>query len=155
VKLLQHDMTGMAERLYDGIRHGLHELPPSSPMMPECAKTAGLVVSLNLLSQLWVIPRAYALQKFPGIDAERLDDWCGQIVQSHYDLLKSLPGGVCLVADHEFVKQDRAGTIVSRGSTIADLRLPLPSASWTWHIAPIGENRQFSKELIVGAWHLK
>jgi hypothetical protein len=67
-----------------------------------------------------------------------------------------MPCDVCLVADHEFVKRDQEGCIVSRGSTVSGLVLPEPDASWTWNIVPMGEKRQYlSKELYVGAWHLQ
>lgn len=155
VKLLQHDVTGLAERLYDGVHRGMPDLPRSLPLMPETVKNAGLVVSLNLLSQLWVIPRAYALRRLPGIDSERIDDWCGQIVHAHYDFLNALAGAVCLIADREFVKRDQDGNIISRGSTIAGFNLPEPDISWTWNIAPRDEGSNLSRELFVGAWHLR
>jgi hypothetical protein len=156
VKLIQHDVTNMAEALYDNIHHGILDLPLAAPMVPEIDSSTGLVVSLNILSQLWVMPRAYALKKLRNLDEERVDDWCRQIVESHYAFLTSLPCTVCLVADHEFIQRDRQGTIVSRGSTIAGLTLPPPDTSWIWDIIPMGENRQFlSKELTVGAWRVR
>jgi hypothetical protein len=113
-------------------------------------------VSLNILSQLWVMPRAYALGKMRGLDEERLDDWCGRVVESHYAFLRSLPCPVCLVADREFVKRDRDVRIVSRATTLFGLELPRPDESWTWNIAPLGEDRRgLSKELLVGAWHFR
>jgi hypothetical protein len=156
VKLIQHDVTNMAETLYDNIHRGIPELPLAAPAVPEIDSSTGLVVSLNILSQLWVRPRAYALKKLRNLDEERVDDWCRQIVESHYLSLTSLSCPVCLVADHEFIQRDRQGTIVSRGSTIAGLTLPPPEASWSWNIMPMGENRQFlSKELTVGAWRIR
>jgi hypothetical protein len=156
LKLIQYDVTNMAETLYDNIRRGVPELPLAAPAAPEVDDSTGFVVSLNILSQLWVMPRAYALKKLRNLDEERVDDWCRQIVESHYAFLMSLPCTVCLVADHEFIQRDRQGTIVSRGSTIARLTLPLPDAAWTWNIIPMGENRQFlSKELTVGAWRVR
>ncbi len=155
VRLVQHDVTCMAKTLYDAIRLGSRHLPEAAPLVPELNESTGLVVSLNILSQLWVIPRAYALRKLPGLDPELIDDWCRQIVKSHYDYLVSLPCDVCLVADHEFVMRDREGRIVSRDSTIAGLSLPAPDVSWTWDILPKGDERHCSKELIVGAWHVR
>jgi len=156
VKLIQHDVTNMAETLYDNIHRGILELPHAAPLVPEIDSSTGLAVSLNILSQLWVMPRAYALKKLRNLDEERVDDWCRQIVESHYAFLTSLPCTVCLVADHEFIQRDRQGTIVSRGSTIAGLTLPPPDTSWIWDIIPMGENRQFlSKELTVGAWRIR
>jgi hypothetical protein len=156
VKLLQHDVTNMAKQLHENIRSGLRELPEAVPAAPEIDEKAGLVVSLNLLSQLWVVPRSYALMKLSGLKEEHVDDWCRRTVESHYAFLRSMPCDVCLVADHEFVKRDQEGCIVSQGSTVSRLVLPEPDASWNWNIIPMGENRQYlSKELTVGAWHLQ
>ena len=67
-----------------------------------------------------------------------------------------MSGPVCLIADHEFVKRDQEGRIVSQGSTIAGLTLPEPKASWTWNIVPLGEKDRFlSKELEVGVWQMR
>ncbi len=156
VKFIRNDVTNMAEKLYNNIQQGVRELPGTAPGISHVIDNAGLVVSLNILSQLWVVPRAYALRKLQCIDEEQLDDWCRQIVESHYAFLRSLACPVCLVADHEFVKRDREGRIVSRGSTVAGLTLPEPQASWTWNIVPMGEDGQYaSKELNVGAWCLQ
>lgn len=156
VRLLQHDVTNIAEGFHKNINRGLRELPESVPAVPQIGERTDLVVSLNILSQLWVVPRAYALKKLPHCDEEQLDDWCRQIVESHYAFLTSLTCPACLIADHEFVKRVRGGNIVSRGSTLMGLPLPESDASWTWNIVPIGEEGQYlSKELIVGAWHLR
>lgn len=156
IKLVQHDVTNMAGKLHENIQHGRPELPESAPSAPEIDEDTGLVVSLNMLSQLWVVPRAYVLRKLPCLDADQIDDWCSQIVESHYAFLQSMSCPVCFVADHEVIKRDREERIVSRGSTITGLVLPEPDASWTWDIVPINEDRQYvSKQLIVGAWHLR
>jgi hypothetical protein len=156
VKLVQHDVTNMAQRLYENVRSGQIELPNAAPAVPHIDKNTGLVVSLNILSQLWVMPRTYALKKLHNVEEEAIDDWCRQITDSHYAFLQSLPCPVCLIADHEFVKRDREGRIVSQGSTIAGIALPEPEASWTWNIAPLGENDRFlSKELKVGVWQMR
>jgi uncharacterized UPF0146 family protein len=156
VQLVQNDVTNLAKKLYENIHQGIRELPEAVPRVPDIDHNTGLVVSLNILSQLWVVPRAYALRKLPCLDEEQVNDWCRQVVESHYGYLCSLPGDVCLVADHEFVKRDCEGNIVSRGSTVAGLELPQPDSFWSWDIVPGGEGRQYlSKELIVGAWQLR
>ncbi len=153
---IQNDLTNLAEKLYNNIHQGVRVLPEAAPGILPVVEGAALVVSLNILSQLWVMPRVYALRKLPRIDEEKLDDWCRRIVESHYVFLQSLDCQVCLVADHAFVKRDRGGGIVSSGTTIAGLSLPEPQASWMWNIVPLGEDGQFaSKELKVGAWHLR
>jgi hypothetical protein len=153
VKLMQHDVTNVAQRLYENLLHGSLELPDPAPRVPEIDADTGLVVSLNILSQLWVIPRSFALKKQRGLDEEQLDEWCGRIVESHYHWLVSLSCERCIISDHEYVRRDREGRIISRSSTVYGLALPKTDAFWTWHIAPIAEDRQyFSKELKVGVW---
>jgi hypothetical protein len=155
VSFMECDVTNTAERLYQNGLKGIHELPESVPSVPGIGQDCGLVVSLNILSQLWVVPRAHAARQMRGLNEYQVDEWCGRIVAAHYAYLRSLPCDVCLVADYEFVKRDSGGRVISRGSTVYGLELPRPDASWTWNIAPINKgSRSFSKDLTVGAWHL-
>jgi hypothetical protein len=146
------DVTGVAKPLYALKQQAVSRLP--EPLPPDRDSDAGLTVSLNILSQLWVVPRAYAARHLRGITEDRIDDWCRQIVGSHYQWLRSQPGDVCMVADHAFIKRDGEGKVISRASTVYDLELPPPDTSWTWHIVPPGKDPgSASKELLVGAWH--
>lgn len=155
VTLVEHDATNVAEALDRRIRQGIAGLPESTPAPPECVRQADLVVSLNLLSQLWVMPRDYALRNATNLDEEQLDAWCSRIVAAHLALLRSLDHRVCLVADHTRVTRDRSGAVIDTGSTVCGLSLPEPDAAWTWNLAPRGESDRFaSTELVVGAWNL-
>jgi hypothetical protein len=156
VRLVQYDVTNMAQQLYESVRSGHPELPNAEPGVPAIDENTGLVVSLNILSQLWVMPRAYALKKLCNLEEENVNEWCEQITRSHYAFLQSLRCPVCLIADHEFVKRDREGRTVSQGSTIAGLTLPEPETAWTWNIVPLGGKDRFvSKELKVGVWQMR
>lgn len=153
VTFAEHDVTGVAEQLYRNGVQGLSELPEPLFSRPDDEQDAGLVVSLNILSQLWVIPRTFASQRMRRLAPDRVDEWCGRITEAHYASLRSLSCPVCLIADHGFIKRDGSGAIISRGSTIGGLVLPEPDESWTWNIAPLSSrSRDLSKELIVGAW---
>ena len=153
-RFLEHDVTGVSERLYKNSPCSAAERPEvKTPSSPECEK-ADLVVSLNILSQLWVIPRTFILNQRERAPRETLDDWCRDLVEAHYAFLRSLSCAVCLIADHEFVKRDKDGTVISRGSSIFDLPLPELKSAWTWDIAPLGAESGFcSKELNIGGWH--
>jgi hypothetical protein len=155
VTFLERDVTNIAKRLFDARMQGLPILPEAAPALPGIGDDTGLLVSLNILSQLWVIPRAYAARQGPVPSEDQMDDWCRRIVESHYASLRSMTWDVCLIADYEFVKRDKEGSIFSKASTIYDLPLPEPDASWTWNIVPLGkDSRYLSKDLSVGAWHL-
>jgi hypothetical protein len=148
VTFIEHDVTGLAVQL----NHGITSLPDIPP--PAGHDEADLIVSLNILSQLWVVPRAFVGQHVRQLDPADVDDWCARIVAAHYDHLRSHPGNVCLVADFEALKRDRSGGIVSRMTTVYGLALPPAEEIWTWNIAPItSENPHTWKELVVGAWY--
>jgi len=152
-RFVEHDITGLAERLYGLRQQVFRHLPEPRRARADEDHDAGLVVSLNILSQLWVVPRAFIGQSHRLFAAEEVDEWCGRIVAAHYDYLRSLSCDVCLVADHGSVKRDPAGHIISRTSSVYGLELPPPDSSWAWDIAPLGKgNPHTSKELIVGAW---
>jgi hypothetical protein len=112
---------------------------------------------LNILSQVWVIPRVYVLSEYSGIDRDRLEEWCSEISTAHDRMLRQVSCPVCLVADYAFVQRNKTGTACNRGSTIGSLSLQDPDESWTWLIDPGEKNRQdaVSKELLVGAWFRK
>lgn len=155
VRFIQQDVTNIAESLYQNVQHGRRELPSANPVvLPKIDNGTGLVISLNILSQLTVVPRKYALKKLKGIPMEHINAWCRQITEAHYDFIMSLPYNVCLIADYRYTRRDRNGRITAQGSTISGISLPVPDDSWTWNIAPLGEeSRHYSKELDVGAWH--
>jgi hypothetical protein len=153
VKFVEYDVTNVAGKLYENKLQGIRELPAADPDFPPACDKADFVVSLNILSQLWVIPRAYAITPEPRTSQEELDEWCRGIVEGHYAALRNLTGTVCLVSDYEYVQRDKEGSIFSRGSTVWGLSLAEPEATWTWNIIPRGEESVFySKELSVGAW---
>ncbi len=152
VRFAGSDVSGVAELLHQNAKSGVSALPEPSRDIAGCGD-ADFVVSLNILSQLWVLPRAYVGRHLRGISPEHVDEWCGRIVESHYVALRELSCDVCLVGDHEFVKRDREGNVISRGATVYGLLLPEPDTSWTWNIVPIGKDSPHaSKELTVGAW---
>jgi hypothetical protein len=150
---VEHDVTGVAAPLFREGRSS-QRLPQVALPPARIAEDAGLVISLNILSQLWVVPRLYAARRIRSLEGDRVDDWCAEIVEAHYRWLRSCSADVCLVADYEMIKRDRSGRSISRESTVYGLDLPQPDASWTWNIVPPGDRSQHvSKELIVGAWH--
>jgi hypothetical protein len=155
-RFVEHDVTNMAVLLDQNKRFGIRELPSSIPVTAETYGNPDLVVSLNILSQLWVVPRSFAMKEMPGIAEEQIDDWCRSIVAQHYSLLRDLTCSVCLIADYEYVRRDIEGKAYCRESTIFNFPLPEPDSSWTWCIGPLGEESLYrSKELIVGAWHFQ
>jgi len=154
VRLLQHDITGVAKPLYENIRRGIHALPEGNVVIPGADVCTGLVVSLNLISQLAAIPSYYIAKKMPHFPQSELDAWCNRIRAAHLDALAVLSCDVCVIADYAYVWSDPRGAVVEQGSTVGDLVLPEPGVAWEWHIAPFGEEPGgHAKTLSVRAWH--
>lgn len=154
VVLVEQDVTKMAATLYRRRNQELLALPLSVPDIPALADGVGLVVSLNILSQLTVVPLAYARKHWPSLAAAQGEDWCRQIMEAHYRALLATPGAVCLIADYAFEERDRRGEVVNCDSTVFDLPLPRPDIVWAWEIAPPGEQgRRLCRSLQVGGWY--
>jgi hypothetical protein len=153
VSFVEYDVTGIAELLYLNRHRGVRELPqPETVQLP--GPLPDFFVSLNILSQLWVVPRAFVLREFPEIEQDRLEAWCSSISAAHWRMLQEMQCPVCLIADHAFVTRDPEGAVRRRGSTIGDLSLPEPHDCWTWLIDPGDKLSDFvSRELLVGAWN--
>jgi hypothetical protein len=156
VRLVQADITGIAEKLFEDIARGRRQLPESEPVIPESNGSASLVISLNIISQLSVIPIDYIRAKTSTDDETLMQAWCDRMRKAHIQALQKIGCDACLLSDHKFIYRDVGGAIIEHGSTVGELELPVPDRLWTWDIAPRGEiGPKISKELIVGAWHFK
>ncbi len=155
VRLLQYDASTVARRLFEGVRSGGRELPEPYAADLRLSSATTMVVSLNLLSQLSVIPRRYALAHLPGLIQSDLETWSLRIVASHHAALSELDCEVCLITDYAYAKRDRHGQVCEEGSTLHGFELPAPSSAWTWRIAPLGEQAyDYARELRVGVWRM-
>ena len=95
-----------------------------------------LVVSLNLLSQLPVIP----VRSLDGkVGPEPLTAMAQDLVRSHLADLDRSRASTLLVSDVERVVVSRDGREVERNSLIADLAEPAHDREWWWDIAPAPE----------------
>ncbi len=156
VRLVQGDLTGIAEILFRNAGQDFIQMPLPVPAIPEIDEKTDFVISLNVLSQLSIIPAVYALKKKSEINEDYLGSWCRKIMENHYIALKMLSCNVCMISDYLFIKKDRTGNIIERGSTLSGFLLPEPDYSWIWEIAGFGEDpASGSKELVVGAWQIR
>lgn len=154
VELVYGDVTGISQSVFDAGRKGYGDLPSKVPALPGVDERTGLVVSLNILSQLYAFPHYFVLSNNIGHSEEALCEWSDGIVNAHYIALRALACDVCLVADFEYMRKDETGKIVEQGSTIRGFSLPEPDTDWIWKIAPLGDGSPgSSKELRVGGWH--
>lgn len=137
VELSAADVTGaLAElrRLKPGDR-----LPPARSFAPLHASDVDLVISLNLLSQLGVLPAEWILRHLgPGAEA-KAEVFAAALTRAHLDDLGRCRATVCLIADVEWRHVGPDGTIRERASSIYGVAPPGPAEEWIWPIAPAPE----------------
>lgn len=135
VRCLAADVTGIVHAL--ALDPAL-PLPDSTPALFLDDPEVDLTASVNLLTQLPIIPSRY-LQRHRARDHVALAVWSGRLQAAHLTYLRSLAGRVVLITDGEAMHRDRRGAIIERWSNLHGLELPSPSATWEWNLAPAPE----------------
>lgn len=135
VELLAADITGIMAALA-GWSPGA-PLPDPPPFAPLHAPEVDFVVSLNLLSQLGVLPEDWLRRR--GADAAAAAAYGATLTRAHLADLARCRAAVCLISDVAWQRVDAAGRIVEQGSTIFDVPPPPAREEWRWTIAPAPE----------------
>jgi hypothetical protein len=127
VTLKTRDITGFVETLHSGAS----QTPPDLADMP--LEGADLVISLNVLSQLAVLPLAYAQLEAAA---------CRALMQAHLDALARASGRVCLITEVE-QRLCLAQEVIEKEQPLAGVVIPkdlkVRSTSWDWNFAPCPE----------------
>ncbi len=137
VELIEHDITESLERIMIGLP--FVETPISWLEDPHI----DLVISLNLITQLPLIPVRWLMKHFEVSDQE--GEILGkQLILAHLHYLQSFHGEVCLIADREGIEFNAQGDEIERFDPWWDIEAPevfSPKAeySWQWELIPLGE----------------
>ncbi|MBI5895887.1 MAG: hypothetical protein HZB24_07775, partial [Desulfobacterales bacterium] len=154
VRLEDYDISTIARRLFENMKTDGRMLPEPVTADFSFVPAPSLVVSLNLLSQLPVIPGRFVRRHLPAVSSEDLQAWSRRLVETHCASLAALACDVCLIADYAYIQHNRGGSMET-GSTLYGPALPDPKSTWLWRIAPRGElSRHDAKELKVGVWSM-
>jgi hypothetical protein len=117
------------------------------PVPPDC------VLSLNLLSQLPLLPMEYVQRQ--GMTLQSAETFGRDILQAHLRGLEAFTCPVGLIADARRVWRSRAGEVVLSESAVLGVKLPAPEKSWRWPVAPRGEiDNETGLEITVEASRL-
>ncbi|MEO5357019.1 MAG: hypothetical protein H7844_06955 [Nitrospirae bacterium YQR-1] len=143
VEALSCDVTAVAGEIYSLCKNRSTKaerivLPEPKAFFPLEAGT-DLVISLNILSQLTVMPREYILKNNAFEDGTVFKRWEHNVLKAHLDALMSLESNVCLITDFEFTERNHRTETVNHYYTLTGLELPVPERMWNWSIAPQGE----------------
>ena len=132
VELVVRDVTESLTNIYEG-RDEIYE--PRGFLED---KKVGLVISLNLLSQLASLPVSF-LEKHHGISENEADLISQKIIQAHLTYLQKFDTNVCLVTDIERQVKGPDGEQIAKFSALHDVQVPWNGTTWLWNIAPLGE----------------
>ena len=94
-----------------------------------------LVVSLNILSQLPVVPNGYMSRRIRPLTDAQIGELSRALVTNHLDWLCSFPGTACLVTDIERLCYGECG-LASREQSLWGVELPEGGREWLWDLAP-------------------
>lgn len=152
------DVTGVAGSMYNWAQagKGAHELPePTLPADSNNLKNADLVISANILSQLPLIPIAFAKKTPASLSEDTLTKLSQNILINHMAYLQTCQGTVCLISEIErqFCTN---GRIIEVEDPLWGYNLKRDRAEWLWELAPRGEiSKDFAvRNRVIGAyWH--
>ncbi len=132
IELIEHDVTESLVTIQNG------QLFVERPMAWLDDATIDLVVSLNLITQLPLIPVRWVMEHFEVSEIE--GDILGkQLILAHLLYLKAFKGEVCLIADREGVESDATGKVLDRFDPWWDIEPPKAVNEWFWTLIPLGE----------------
>ncbi|MFC7049567.1 hypothetical protein [Emcibacter nanhaiensis] len=140
------DVTGKAANIFAPKSAG-----NGSPPALDLAAPPDLVVSLNILSQLALLPLKY-LEKM----GEKVPpDFAEEIMLAHLDWLAGFGCPVALVSDFERLYAEK-DDVLEHEEALPDKvarKLGRPEQDWVWRIAPAGElDRKIEVRHRVGFW---
>ena len=96
------------------------------------------LVSLNLLSQLPLIPVSWLMKHF-GISEQQADTLAKQLINEHLNLLNACSGVKCLITDRWVTEVDAQGKEIDGFDPLWEVSVPEVQKSWDWRVIPLGE----------------
>ncbi len=136
VTLLEADVSGCLAQVEHG---GTSVEPPRlagvEPPVVDC------VVSLNLVTQLPLIPARWLMERFE-LSEDKTDRFGKALIQAHLDYLNCFGGVRCLIADREMREYDRSGRLMDQLDPAWGVSLPAYEHAWEWEVVPFGESSE-------------
>ena len=132
VRLIEHDITEHVHHLIQG---------DLTPPVPTWGLEAGYdaVVSLNLATQLPLLPAQYLLKQ--RLDDQQIDAYGRALLRAHLDYLRAFPAAqVLLIADRHIETLDRLGRPVDALDPWWGETPPPADVTWRWDAVPLHEN---------------
>ncbi|MGC9386885.1 MAG: hypothetical protein ACP5D0_08065 [Hydrogenovibrio sp.] len=134
VFLLEADVSGCLAEAQGG--NALVKAPVLAGVEPE---KVDCVVSLNLATQLPLIPVRWLMERF-ALPETKADTFGKDLIQAHLDYLDGFSGVKCLIADRDMREYDCSGHLTDQWDPAWGVRLPAYDQAWDWEVIPLGES---------------
>jgi len=131
------DVTGVVEAASRWKKGEALPQADSGALLKLAAPRPDCILSLNILSQLPLLPLGY-LEK-QGLGEKERGLLARGLLSAHLSALAQFDGAAALVTDQRRIWRNRAGEAVAVESAVEELTLPPAAQEWTWAIAPRGE----------------
>ena len=143
-RYLCRDIHGLADALHAGTPMDVRPDPLAD------FRTASAVLSVNLISQLPILPVRAMRGRAPlGFEAAL----AGRMMRDHVADLMSHRGRAILIGDARRRHYGPGGRLADAVSVQTQASLPDPRQSWTWSVIPPGElSDGMTVETTVGVW---
>ena len=135
VRLVPLDVTGVVERCHALARRRSPGPLPQCPVECFAGERFDLVASINVLSQLPVVPNGYLSRRIRSLTEADTREFSRALVVNHLDWLCGFPGIACLVADLERLHAGDCG-VAGREESLWGVTLPEGGRDWMWDLAP-------------------
>lgn len=134
VDYIEADVTESLQDLQAGI------LKVESPKSWLADDAVDLVVSLNLITQLPLLPVRWLKQTFQITDSQA--DQIGRgLIKAHLDYLERFDAQVCLIADRVDREFNRQGEKLDEFDPWWGIKPPEASQTWQWEVVSFAESR--------------
>jgi len=135
IEIIECDISGISDLMK--WRNG-EPLPKLSiPVLPNITRP-NLVVSVNIMSQLPVIPRNH-IETAGYADDQSLNKWCSKLLENHITLIRSFDTNTCVITDINHTAVSKNGDELDKFDMLYGLMIGEPQNKWKWNLAPIGE----------------
>ena len=135
VRLHRLDITGIVKEVHAITSSGMPLKVPDFKPQFFLSDRVDLVASVNIVSQLPVLPNGYVYKKLRSSNSEWVKKFSRQLVINHLDWLASFTGNVCLISDLERLYCD-GDTVLKREKSLWGVELPTGRQEWEWNLAP-------------------
>ena len=135
VEMIETDLSETSNQL---MQTGGNELPSISRQSLEFGTNPDLIVSLNLLSQLPLMPLKH-LRNAGNHTEDKLEDWAKKLQETHWSWINETASNNCIITDVLHTQIDESSDAKDVHKVLHLNDLPTPTATWEWLIAPKGE----------------